>query len=291
MRTAGWSVAWYRFRATFRRRRSGYAAIVVLICLVGGLSLGSIAAARRTQSSFPVYAASTDPAQFHTFDAFLDPAIGDTSGYDAARALAVATLPHVKAAYSIVGFDANITLLSHLHTHAVQGAKPPVFEGSPDGEFVQADRVTLVAGRLANPHRADEVVMNAQAARQLGLHLGSTVRLGFNSDAQLLSPTCCTPKADPPPVIVTLRLVGIVVAASTVVEDDFDALGSQIALFTPALTRRIEGCCSTYSSSALVLDGGSREVPRVQAESVAVIGKKALAAGGQVSAAGASLTA
>ncbi len=281
MSTGCWTVAWYRFRATFHRRRPGYLSLVLLVGLVGGLALGSIAAARRTQSSFPVYAASTDPTQMEIFDAFLDPAIGDTSGYNAANARALASLPHVKAAYSIVGFDANLTLLSHLHTHAVPGSKPPVFEGSPDGAFVRADRVTLVRGRMANPRREDEVVMNAQAANELGLHLGSTVRLGFNSDAQLLSPTCCTLKADPPPVIVTLRLVGIVVFAQTVVEDDSDALGSQVALFTPALTRRIEGCCSTYSSTALVLDGGSREVPGVQAEAAAVIGKEALAAGGR----------
>ena len=116
MRTV-FAVAWYRFRATFGRRWPGYATIILLVGLVGGLAMGSIAGARRTQSSFPVYAASTNPSQIQAFDAFLDPAIGDNAGYYPARARAIAHLPHVREAETIVGFDANIDLLSHLHTH------------------------------------------------------------------------------------------------------------------------------------------------------------------------------
>jgi hypothetical protein len=51
---------WYRVRATFRRRWTGYLAIVLLIGLVGGVAMGSIAGARRTQSDFPAYLAATD---------------------------------------------------------------------------------------------------------------------------------------------------------------------------------------------------------------------------------------
>ena len=122
--------------------------IILLIGLVGGVAMASIAGARRTQSSFPVYAASTNPSEIRAFDAFLDPAIGDNAGYYPTRARAIAHLPHVKEAATIVGFDANLVLLSHLHTHGEPGQKPPVFEGSPDGDFVNEDRVTLVAGSV-----------------------------------------------------------------------------------------------------------------------------------------------
>ncbi len=179
-----------------------------------------------------------------------------------------------------MGFDANLVLLSHLHTHGEPGQKPPVFEGSPDGDFVKEDRVTLVAGRPADPDRLDEVVMNAQAAHQLGLHIGSRVRLGFNSDAQLLSSDCCSAKATPPVVVVDLRLVGIIVLAPTVVQDDVDALGSQVGLFTPALTRKLAQCCATYSTSAVQVSGSARELPVVQSEIDRLVGKRVTAAGG-----------
>src|ERR1022692_3799204 len=117
-------VAWYRFRSTFGRRWPGYATIILLVGLVGGLAMGSIAGARRTQSSFPVYAASTNPAQIQAFESFLDPQIGDNAGYYPARARAIAHLPHVREAETAVGFDANLVLLSHLHTHYEPGQKP-----------------------------------------------------------------------------------------------------------------------------------------------------------------------
>ena len=55
-------VAWYRFRATFGRRWGGYLTIIVLIGGIGGIAIGSIAAARRTESSFPTFLASTNPS-------------------------------------------------------------------------------------------------------------------------------------------------------------------------------------------------------------------------------------
>src|SRR5215469_18782390 len=55
-------VAWYRFRCTWGERWAGYLALVLLIGLVGGLAIGSLAAARRTQAAFPAYLASTNPS-------------------------------------------------------------------------------------------------------------------------------------------------------------------------------------------------------------------------------------
>ena len=55
-------VAWYRFRATFGRRRGGYLGLVLLVGLLGGLAMGALAGARRTQSSYPRFLKSTNPS-------------------------------------------------------------------------------------------------------------------------------------------------------------------------------------------------------------------------------------
>jgi hypothetical protein len=56
------AVAWYWVRATIRMRWTSYLIIVVLVGSIGGLALGSLSAARRTQSSFNVFLASTNPS-------------------------------------------------------------------------------------------------------------------------------------------------------------------------------------------------------------------------------------
>ena len=66
-------VAWYRFRATFVRRRGGLTAIVLLVGLVGGLAMGAVAAARRTQSAFPTYLASTTPSDLTVLTGLYEP--------------------------------------------------------------------------------------------------------------------------------------------------------------------------------------------------------------------------
>ena len=58
-------VARYRFRVTFGRRWGGHLVLVLLIGLIGGIAMGSIAAARRTQSSFTTFLASTNPSDMN----------------------------------------------------------------------------------------------------------------------------------------------------------------------------------------------------------------------------------
>ena len=62
MSGAVFRVAWYRFLATFGHRWAGYLTVVLLVGLVGGVAMGAVAGARRTQSSFPAYLASTNPS-------------------------------------------------------------------------------------------------------------------------------------------------------------------------------------------------------------------------------------
>src|ERR1700722_13114530 len=91
------AVPWYPFRATFHRRWGGYLAIAVLVGLLGGLAMGSIAAARRTQSSFPVYLASTNPSDLSIPTADWQPGSPNSAGSNLSIARSLARLPHVKS--------------------------------------------------------------------------------------------------------------------------------------------------------------------------------------------------
>ncbi len=93
--------------------------------------------------------------------------------------------------------------------------------GSLDGMFFDQDRVTAVQGRMADPNRADEIVMDAAAAQLLGVHVGQVVPLGLYTAAQR---TCrgSALRAWCPAYEVRARLVGIVVLNNQVVQDDVD---------------------------------------------------------------------
>jgi hypothetical protein len=62
-------VSWYHFRARFHQRWSGYLTVALLIGLVGGVAIGAVAAARRTQSAFPAYLAASHASdlQFQSY--------------------------------------------------------------------------------------------------------------------------------------------------------------------------------------------------------------------------------
>src|ERR1700689_2866032 len=55
-------VARYRLPSTLRRGRGAYLSVVLLIGLIGGIAMASIAAGRLTQSSYPTFLASTNPS-------------------------------------------------------------------------------------------------------------------------------------------------------------------------------------------------------------------------------------
>src|SRR4029077_15079552 len=97
-------VASYRFRVTFRGRWGGLLALVLLVGLLGGLAIGSVAAARRTQSSFPSYLASTNPSDMGLATSVYDPSSG-SPGYDAGIVREIARLPHVKRVESWAGLN------------------------------------------------------------------------------------------------------------------------------------------------------------------------------------------
>jgi MacB-like periplasmic core domain/FtsX-like permease family len=262
------TVALYRFQRTFRRRRGAYLSLVLLIGLVGGLSMGALAAARRTESSFPTFLATTNPSNLSVATALWNPALGYATGYNGPLVATIARLPDVRRAESYSGIYSEPIGANGEPTSADQNANFDV-NGSVDGLYFNLDRVTVLQGRMADPKRANEIMMTVGAADALGLHVGQTVTWGTYTNSQFES------AANAPPALhERLTLVGTVVLNNAVVQDEIDANGPTTVIFTPALTRRLENCCANYTFTFLQLDQGSRDVTAVEAELERVIPAK-----------------
>ncbi len=253
--------AGYRFRTTFHRRWTGYLTIVLLVGLIGGLAMASVAAGRRTASSFTTYLASTNPADIQLFTGFANPELGEVQGYDPGVISRIDHLPLVKQAGTIVGFNGNMQFAKGVQSHIPPGGSPPTLEGSPDELGTTLERPQLLAGRLADPNRADEVVINETARQQLGLHIGSKAELGFESNAQILANYSGNDFR-----VVKLSVVGIIETSDQVIQDQVNTLGGGVVWFSPALTRQLAPDYATFSGVALQVRGGAATVSKVTAE-------------------------
>jgi FtsX-like permease family len=231
---------WYRFRATLRRRWPGYLTIVVLIGLVGGLAMGSIAAARRTQSSYPTFLAGTNPS-----DLLVQPT--DTLDCASGFIAQIGRLPHVKRVGCAVSFNgATLTPSGGLGTVLLAQVE---LIASQDGQYSRQDRVTITSGRPADQNRADEIIASPTAAALLGLHAGSQVRIGIWTSTQ----TSLRPHR-----IIDFHVVGVGVFNTQVIQDDIDRGNTGFLLGTAALSRELQTCCEAGTYDGVQITGGSR---------------------------------
>jgi hypothetical protein len=262
-------VARYRLRATWSRRRGAYLAIVLLVALVGGLSMGAVAAARRTQSAFPIYAAATKVPELNGITDFVSGLSGAAGlGYDPARLRAIARLPHVQSIISFAGL--NTVPLSK---NGVPISVPdfPAESGEGAGSLVNIKTqvagfgASIVSGRLPNPARPDEFAVTPATAQHFHLHVGEVVPFGVYTNAQTLLPKFGTAAVKPYRRF-DGTLVGIAVSSDEIVQDDVDALNDNLFVFSQALTRQFLTCCTAYTPSSVVVAGGNRYVNTVQRE-------------------------
>lgn len=261
------SVALYRLPATLRRQGAGYLTIVLLVGLLGGVALASIAGARRTQSSYPTFLASTDPSDMtvSTGSANSEPSSGSSALTSQIAHLAGVERVRDLVAPTVIPLDREgaprIELADILQTY-----------GSLDGDLLDQDRLTAVQGQLADPNRTDEIVMTSSAAHILGVHLGQTVPLGFYTPAQTAMPGFGTPRVVPR-IRIRARLVGIVLFNSQVVQDDVDRANGFVVL-TPALIREVAAVSPASAMPVLYslqLVHHSRDVPAVEREFIRVV--------------------
>ena len=246
-------LAWFRFGAYGRQRWPAYLYLVLLIGLVGGVALGSVAAARRTQSAFPAFLASTNPSDLDI----------DNGTYDPTLLAKVSALPDVTSVQSYVSL--NVVPINPNGT--VDPANPfgnLEEAGTLSKLYISQDRVTIVAGRMLDPHRRDQVVVSKFAAELFGLHVGQRELVGIFPNSDINSEG--VPKG-PAPQRLTLTIVGIGVFNDEVVQDDVDRIPR--ALLSPELARPLALCCGTYAWTGLQLRHGPADVQPVLKEYLA----------------------
>jgi len=121
---------------------------------------------------------------------------------------------------------------------------------------------------MADPNRADEIVMTAVAAHILGVHVGQVVPFGIYTQEQENLPAFGTPSV-PPHRRMNAHLVGLIQLNNAIVEDDVDRFPTFI-VFTPALTKEVLADSGIGAGGAvsygLQLDHGNSGVAAVERE-------------------------
>ena len=256
-----WRAALYRVRATLHMRWGGYLAVVLFVGLVGGVAMGAIAGARRTQSAFPAYLAAKDASDMQAQIWNLG---GSLSGAATANLTGqLARLPyveHVASAPTVLLLPLGPGGKPAPSASAYLGNEVNVV-GSDGGMYFRQDGVSVAEGRMADPGRADEMVATAEAANLSGWHVGETVRFGAYAVQQANSPTF-SPATARPAARVSVTLVGLIVFPAQVARDDVDRYPT-VVLMTPALTQRLHSS-ETLPLYGLRLEHGSQDVPAVE---------------------------
>jgi hypothetical protein len=243
----------YRLRAELRRGWTSYLAILMIVGLLGGTAMASVAAARRTQSAFPRILAASNPS-----DVTLD-----TGSQNPGFVGRLSHLPQVRSAESYVALYALRALPSGYADPDTPFNQQVELVGSLNGLYFDQDRVIITAGRRANPRRPGEVVVSQLTAHRFGLHPGQSLEANFYSGQQAAD-SAFNPMTRSPLRHVRLTITGVGVFTDEVVQDDIDR-GYRV-LATPALTRMELRCCGSFYWTGLRLARGARDVGAVQRE-------------------------
>jgi FtsX-like permease family len=229
-------------RAEFGHRWRSWVYLALLVTLVSGLVLAGMAAGRRTASAFPRYLAAYG---------------ADAEVFSFKPIPAVASLPEVEESASVL-IPANgppacrgCRLLAN-QNFGVVGLAPQDLAG----------QVKLLSGRMPDQSNPAEVLASFTMQRDLGIRLGSHIRIRFASARQrneILNGTEITPNGP----LYDFRVVGIEAS-----ENEFPAANStNYNLYTTkAFTRSVNKKTVFFHADLVRLRHGAADLPRFQAQ-------------------------
>lgn len=243
---------WIWFRIDARRRWRSLVVLALLIAVSGATVLTAVAGARRGETALPRLTARTLPATVEV--AALQP------GFDWEP---VRRLPEVEAMATYVDTDFR-----------VEGIPPENLSiGYPPGDtelMRTIERPVVLEGRLADPDRADEVVVTRKFVTTYGKGVGDTViaRLLAEHESDLLGIIGRMPTGPR----MTLRIVGVV-RSPWIGEGQ---LSHGVLLPTPALLRQYGPNLlndDSWYSTVIRLKGGEAAIPAFRDHLARVTGR------------------
>ena len=239
--------------------RQRWRSLVVLAVLIGlgtATVLTAIAGARRGDSAFSRLWARTLPATATV--------LPNQPGFDWAR---VAALPEVAA----------LTRFAVTFGFEAQGY-PAASSGFPlaDDQMTRTtERPVILAGRLLNPHRADEVVVTPKFAASSGKHVGDSLTLELSS-VQQANEGYDGSTGPPRGPRIRARITGVIRSPWGLDADTAGSPGgilSSPALFTRYRANMLGSTGQTYINALVRLKGGEAAIPAFRAALARVTGR------------------
>jgi len=230
------------FRAEFAHRWRSWISLALLVALVSGLVLAGVAAGRRTASAFPRYVAAYG---------------SDAEVFSFKPIPTLASIPEVEASTSAL-IPANgppacrgCRLLAN-QDFGIMGLAPQDLAG----------QVKLLSGRMPDQSNPREVLASYTMQRDLGIHLGSHVRVRFASPGQL-NEVLNEANVAPDGPRYDFKVVGTVAS-----ENEFPAANStNYSLYTTkAFIHSINDRTVFFHTDFVRLRHGAADLPRFQAQ-------------------------
>ena len=236
------AAGWMFFRAELRRRWRAWLALALIVGAFAGAVEAAAAGARRTDAAYPSLLAWSDAPDVLLFS--FPGASGTFAQFSPREAAAI---PQARQAAILVGYPV---------------ASPAAAQViAPESTLVPSRfwRRRILAGRLPDPGRPDEV--------DISFTLAQTAHLGTGD---VLRATLLTPAGRPVPF--AFRIVGIDAAPSEFPPQT--GTGTDTVWATPAFYRAHRSGLDNYTGVALRLRHGSADLPAVRREMSRLTGGK-----------------
>ncbi|MCU1454212.1 MAG: hypothetical protein JWN46_2358 [Acidimicrobiales bacterium] len=257
------NAAWYRYRATLRRRWVAWIAVGVLAGAAVGVVMVAAAGARRTGSSLGRIVAAQ-----HVSDVFIGPQNG---AFTPAQIRELSLLPQVKETLYIRGaLMTRVLPNGQPDLHFAFDAPGVITLATPLArDFNTPDRPHLLAGRLPAPDTASEILISDAAAAAHHLAVGSRLTLGF-FDAQLFNQAVSTGKVPRDQHRFSVTVTGIQVGLDDVTRSADDPRRTPLILLSPALSRAVADLAPPYEGLFVRLRD-PRELPSFERGASALV--------------------